>query len=204
METGRHEVTARLKEWSAGEPEALGDLLPLVVEELRRIAASYFRGEDKDHTLQPTALVNEVCLKLYGQRRVSWENRRQFFAFASKLMRRILIDYSRTRKAAKRGRQLKRISLSDALDVGDVPPLDPDQLLDLSRALDRLEREDSRTTKVVELRFFAGLSLDECAAALGVGTATVKRDWAFARRWLARELREPAYRDDPRPENFSL
>jgi RNA polymerase sigma factor (TIGR02999 family) len=148
-------------------------------------------------------LVNEVCLRLYGQRKVSWENRRQFFAFASKLMRRILIDYSRTRKAVKRGWQLERVSISDAPDVGDIPPLDPDQLLDLSRALDRLEEQDSRTAEIVGLRFFTGLSVEECAAALDVGTATVKRDWAFARHWLARELGSPAYRDDPRPDDLS-
>lgn len=194
-----HEVTARLKDWSTGGPEALQELLPLVVDELRRIAASYLRGEDQDHTLQPTALVNEVCLKLYGWRKVSWENRRQFFAFASKLMRWILVDYARDRKADKRGRQVERVSLSEAPDVCATPPLDPDRILDLSRALDRLEELDARAAEIVELRYFTGLNVDECAAALDISTATVKREWAFARRWLARELGDPALGDDPPP-----
>lgn len=203
MERDDDEITARLREWSQGEPDALRNLLPLVVDELRRIAAALFRGEDPDHTLQPTALVNEVCLKLYGWRKVSWANRRQFFAFSSKLMRRLLIDYSRTRKATKRGRQVERVSLSDAPEVGDAAQLDPDDLLDLSRALDRLRKQDPRTADIFELRFFLGLSVAECTTILETSRATVIREWAFARQWLAREMGYEVSPDDPGSTDLS-
>lgn len=199
MRTSNSEVTAQLQRWADGEAGALDGLLPVVVGELRRIAGSFFKSEKQDHTLQPTALVNEVCLKLYGWRKVSWENRRQFFAFAAQLMRRLLIDHSRGRNAAKRGSQVDRVSLAEAPEVGAIPPLDLDQLIDLGRVLERLRKLDPRAAEIVELRYYTGLSVEECAETLGLSTATVKREWAFARRWLARELDDPALVDDPEP-----
>lgn len=181
----KHEVTDLLVEWSEGNVEALEELMPLVFDELRKLARSHFRREDEGHTLQPTALVHEVYMKLVDQRQVQWDNRSQFFAFAALLMRRILVDYAKGRRAAKRGGHVQKLSLDEALGVPE--PIDLD-VLALDDALSQLAEIDSRQAKVVELRFFVGLTLDEIAEVLDVSTTTVKRDWRTARLWLYREI----------------
>jgi RNA polymerase sigma factor (TIGR02999 family) len=188
METTSGEVTAVLRDWSRGDPDALDKLMPLVIEELRRGANFYFQCEDADHTLQPTALVNEVCLRFIGWKKVRWENRRQFFAFASQLMRRILIDYAKARRAAKRGGDVEMQSLTGALDREAKAAIDPETLLSLHEALTGLEEIDPQAAKIVELRFFTGLSGEETASALGISRSTVTRDWTMAKEYLAREL----------------
>lgn len=182
------EITARLKDWSDGDPEGLDKLMPLVLEELRRGAHFYFQREDADHTLQPTALVSEVCLRLMGWKKVSWENRKQFFAFAGQLMRRILIDYAKARKTTKRGGEVEMFSLTGAMDREAEAAIDPETLLSLHEALIGLEAIDPQAAKIVELRFFTGLSGEETAKALDISRATVTRDWKMAKEYLAREL----------------
>jgi RNA polymerase sigma factor (TIGR02999 family) len=179
------EVTALLADWSDGDSDALERLIPLVVDELRRLAGGLFRRESEAHTLQPTALVNEVYMRLADQRRVSWDNRSQFFAFAALLMRRVLVDHAKARKAAKRGGGAAKIPLSEELALGEVVDLD---ILALDQALASLAQFDPRQARVVELRFFAGLSHEEIAELLDVSLSTVKRDWRTARLWLYREM----------------
>jgi RNA polymerase sigma factor (TIGR02999 family) len=179
------QVTELLVAWRDGQPGALDRLLPLVYGELRRQARAHLRRERPGHTLQPTALVHEAFLRLVGQRGAQWQNRRQFFAVASQAMRRALVDHARARSAAKRGAGLTRVALADAAQA--AAPLDVD-VLALDQALGRLERLDPRQVRVVELRYFGGLSAEEAAAALDVSLATVNRDWAMARAWLFREL----------------
>lgn len=177
--------TALLLAWNRGEPEALDALLPLVYEELRRVAAHYMRRERADHTLQATALVNEAYLRLIEVKRVRWENRAHFFAMASRLMRRILVDAARSRDHQKRGGGAPMLSLDEAL----VVPCEPgDDLVALDEALTALAAVDARKSQVVEMRFFGGLDIDETAEALHVSRDTVKRDWRVAKLWLLREL----------------
>jgi len=159
--------------------------MPLVYQELRRRAASYLRRERRDHTLQPTALVHEAYLRLVDQRRAVWQNRAQFFAVASSMMRRILVDRARARKMAKRSGQWARVTLDDAARV--TPPPDVD-VLDLDAALTELAAFDERKSRIAELRFFGGLSLEETGEALGLSVATVERDWQAARAWLFKTL----------------
>lgn len=185
-EACRSQVTQLLLDWSEGDRHALDRLMPLVVDELRRLAAAYLRREQAGHTLQPTALVNEVYLRLVDRRRVSWQNRAQFFGFAARTMRRILVDHARARRAAKRGGGAETLALDAALGVGDRAEVD---LLALDDVLDRLAALDARQGRLVELRVFGGLTIAESAEALGVGEATVSRDWQSARAWLYRELR---------------
>ena len=161
-------------------------LFPLVYDELRRIAAAQMKKERPDHTLRATALVNEAYLKLVDQTRVQWQNRAHFFAIAARAMRRILIDYARTRSREKRGGDQERVTL-EGLESGGERELD--ELLDLDEALRRLEDLDARQAKVVEMRFFGGVSMEEIAKVLGVSAATVDRDWRSARAWLSVELR---------------
>jgi len=183
--TQSDEVTALLSSWGGEEgADALRRLMPLVLEELRRLARSHLRREREEHTLQPTALVHEVYLRLAQQRAVSWENRAEFFAFASTLMRRILIDYAKARATAKRGGDLHKVSLDDALGVA-APTVD---LLALDEALVRLQSIDPRLVQIIELRYFAGLSHEQVAEALGISRTTVKRSWQAAKLWLYREL----------------
>jgi RNA polymerase sigma-70 factor, ECF subfamily len=189
------EITALLKEWSAGEPKALESLFPLVMDDLRRAAAYYFQREDPNHTLQPTALVNDVCLRLMGWRKVEWENRAQFFSFAGKLMRLLLIDHARSKKAQRHGGDIEMTSLTTAFNQPQRQPVDSDTLLDLQRALSRLEEDDPRAAQVVDLRYFAGMTEQETAKALGISVATVKRDWENAKRRLALELSEDKHPD---------
>jgi RNA polymerase sigma-70 factor, ECF subfamily len=178
-------VTLLLERWSGGDESALSELMPIVYGELRRLAGAYLRREGPGHTLQPTALVNEAYLKLVDQQRARWQNRAQFFGVAARLMRRILIDHARARRAAKRGGGPHSFHLSlDAL-AADAPEAD---LLAVHEALERLAAIDPQQGRIVELRFFGGLSIEETAEVLGVGHATVERDWKVARAWLRREL----------------
>ncbi|HEU4923070.1 MAG TPA: ECF-type sigma factor [Burkholderiales bacterium] len=179
------DVTALLLAWSDGDQAAASRLIEAVYDELRRVARRHLRSE-WDHSLAPTALVHEAYLKLVDQRRVRWQNRAHFFGIAAQLMRRILVDHARARAAAKRGRD--RTVCLDAADAA-TPPLDVD-ILALDAALEKLGALDARQSKLVELRFFAGLTVEEVAAALDVAPITVKRDWAHARAWLFHELRQ--------------
>ena len=174
--------------WNRGEPDALDALLPLVHQELRRLAAHYMRRERSCHTLQATALVNEAYLRLIEVQRVQWQNRAHFFAMAARLMRRILVDAARSRGHQKRGGGAPVLSLDEALVVPTEPGKD---LVALDEALTALASVDSRKSQVVEMRFFGGLNIDETAEALRVSRDTVKRDWGFAKLWLLRELSGP-------------
>jgi RNA polymerase sigma factor (TIGR02999 family) len=179
------DVTALLEAWTAGDTAARDELMPLVYQELRRRAAGYLRHERRNHTLQPTALVNEVYLRLVDQRRAVWQNRAQFFGVASQMMRRILVDRARARRMAKRSGQWARVTLDEAAKAS--PPMDVD-VLDLDAALIRLAAVDPRKSRIAELRFFGGLSLEEAAEVIGISRATVERDWQAARAWLFKEL----------------
>jgi len=179
------DVTALLADWSRGDRTALGQLLPVVYAELRRIAARQLAGERPGHTLQPTALVHEVYLRLVDQRRVDWQNRAHFFGVAAQVMRRILVDHARRHAAGKRGDGVRCLSLDDAKDVpasGEMP------ILALDLALDRLQRVDADLARIVELRAFGGLTVEEAAHVLKISPSTAKRDWRTAKAWLTREL----------------
>jgi len=180
-----HNITRLLKEWSDGDRRALDRLTPLVYEELRHQAARYLRRERPGHTLQTTALINEAYLRLIDAKDVHWQSRAHFFAIAANLMRRILVDHARRRDADKRGGSQVRVQFDEALAVADETDVD---LLAIDEALDRLAAIDPQQARVVELRFFSGLSVEETAAALGVSAKTVKRDWSVARAWLRREI----------------
>lgn len=176
------QVTQLLREWQQGNPRAESDLATLIYGELRRLAVQRLRGERREHTLQPTALVHEAWLRL-GDSHSDWQNRSHFLAMAAIAMRRVLVDHARQRDAAKRGLGAPRVSY-DA-ELHDVPgPMPDDRLLALDAALTRLDALDRRLARVVELRYFAGLSVEETASALGIAKATVKREWAAARAWL--------------------
>ena len=185
-------ITALLRAWSEGDESARDQLLPVVYADLRRRAAAYLRRERRDHTLQPTALVHEAYIRLAGQRNAAWQNRSQFFAVASQMMRRILVDHARSRKAAKRPGSALRVELEE--DVAAIAPLDVDLLL-LDQALDELTSLDARQGRMVELRFFGGLSHEETAEALGVSLATVNRDWRLAKAWLHQRVLAGAAQD---------
>jgi RNA polymerase sigma factor (TIGR02999 family) len=172
--------------WKQGDPHALDALLPLVYQELRRLAGHYMRGERAGHTMQATALVNEAYLRLIEVDQVRWQSRAHFFAMAATLMRRILVDAARSRGYQKRGGGVAPLSLDEALIVSPEPDAD---LVALDDALGALAELDPRKSQVVEMRFFGGLSLDETAEALHVSRDTVKRDWKMAKLWLLRELR---------------
>ena len=179
------QVTQLLADWSNGDLKARDRLLPLVYAELRRLAAASLRRERGDHTLQPTALVHELYLRLVEERSVDWRSRSQFFGVAAKLMRRILVDHARGRRAAKRGGGLHEVTLSRALIVSEERA---PALVALDEALSRLASIDPQQARVVELRFFGGLSVEEASEVLGISTATVKREWNVARAWLAHRL----------------
>ena len=185
MDPAASEVTALLKQWTDGRQDALERLVPVVHAELRKLAASYMRRERPDHTLQPTALVNEAFMKLVDQRAVQWRNRAHFFGIAAQAMRRILVDHARARASAKRGAAERPVPLDDVAVAGAMP--DP-TLVALDEALTRLEHLDTQQSRVVELRFFGGLTMEETAVVLGVSPATVGREWACARAWLHAEL----------------
>lgn len=179
-------VTQLLNDWSKGNQAALDELMPLVYAELHRLAASYLSRERSDHTLQPTALVNEAYLRLIEQNGVAWENRAQFFGIAAQMMRRILVNHARDRHAEKRGGPaILRVSLDDAISFFEERDVN---LVALDEALTRLEEMDQRQSQIVELRFFGGLTIEEVAAQLHTSPATVKREWTIAKLWLQREL----------------
>ena len=180
-----HNISHLLNEWNAGDERALDTLTPLVYEELRRQAARYLRRERPGHTLQTTALIHEAYLRLIDAKDVNWQSRAHFFAVAANLMRRILVEHARRRDAAKRGGSHIRVQLDEAVATADEDGVD---LLAIDQALDRLAAIDPQQARVVELRFFSGLSVEETAAALGVSPKTVKRDWSVARAWLRREI----------------
>lgn len=183
-----HDVTALLLSWNQGDRDALERLMPLVYQELRRIAAAHFRHERPEHTLQATALVHEAYLKLVNQQHAHWENRTQFFAVAAHLMRRVLVDHARAQGADKRGAGATRLALGDVAEPRAIDSRMDVDVLALNEALDTLATIDPRQARVVELRFFGGLDLDETAAALETSLTTVKRDWTMAKAWLYREL----------------
>ena len=174
-------VTQLLLDWSDGDERARAEVLPLVYDELRRLAALYLLRERHDHTLQPTALVHEAYLRLVDQRQVNWRNRAQFVGLAAVMMRRILVNYARDRAAGKRGGDLQRVPLSDADEPGR--PQDVDVIV-LHDALDQLSAIDPRKSRIVELKFFGGLTTNEIAEVLRLSPATIERDWSFARAWL--------------------
>ena len=179
-------ITQLLIDWGNGDQAALEKLMPLVYTELRRLATNYLRRERMGHTLQPTALVNEAYLKLVGQKNTKWQNRAQFFAISAQLMRRILVDHARRHQADKRGGSEKqRLSITSAEELMAQPAVD---LLALNEALDELSTMDPQQGRIVELKFFGGLSIDETAEVLGISHATVEREWKSARAWLRRQL----------------
>jgi RNA polymerase sigma factor (TIGR02999 family) len=186
---GNGDVTRLLADWSNGDRRALDELLPLVYEELRHLANAYLRRERDGHTLQSTALVHEAFLRLVNQRDVHWRGRAHFFGIAAQMIRRILVDHARAQRAAKRGAGAVRLELDDAIAVAHQRDLD---LIALDDALGRLAMLDARQSRIVELRFFAGLSVEDTAEVMAISTATVKREWASARAWLFREVADTA------------
>ena len=178
-------ITHLLKEWGEGDQQALDELTPLVYEELRQQAARYLRKERPNHSLQATALINEAFLRLIDVKDVQWQNRAHFFAIAANLMRRVLVDHARRRDAEKRGGSQVCLTLDEGLAWANEPDVD---LLAIDEALDRLALIDEQQARIVELRFFSGLTVDETATALGISPKTVKRDWSVARAWLKREI----------------
>jgi RNA polymerase sigma factor (TIGR02999 family) len=180
-----HEITRLLRAWSGGDPAALEELAPLIYKELHRAAHRHMAHEQPGHTLQTTALVNEVYLRLRGVRDADWQDRVHFFAVCAKLMRRVLTDYARSRQALKRGGVAPHVSLDDTRLVPGKPSGD---LLAVDDALNKLAAFDPRKSQVVELRFFGGLSLEETAEVLNISAVTVARDWKLAKTWLLQEL----------------
>ena len=185
MKPSGHQVTQLLKAWSEGEPTALEKIMPLVYRELHGMARRYMAHERPGHTLQPTALVHEAYVRLVDSAQASYENRAHFFAVCAQVMRRILVDWARSRQAQKRGGDVPPLELDEALVVGEEPGRD---LVALDDALKVLTAQDARKGQVVELRFFGGLSVEETAAVLKISPETVMRDWKFAKSWLRREL----------------
>ena len=185
--TSDADITALLVDWNNGDKSAMERLLPLVERELHRLAHNYMRRENPDHTLQTTALINETYLRLIDQRKVQWQNRAHFFGIAAQIMRRILLNYARDQNRMKRGGRTIHVSLSEAM----VMPAEKDrELIALNDALTRLEAIDERKGKVVELRYFGGLSVEETAEVLGISPETAKRDWRMAKAWLFNALTE--------------
>lgn len=185
LEQANHDVTLLLRSWSDGNRQALADLLPLVYDELRRLASSRMRFESPGHTLQATAVVHEAYMRLVQQRDVTWQSRAHFFGIAAQMIRRILVDHIRATRAQKRGAGFAALSLDEAIGV---PEKRNWEILALDDALKTLAALDPQQAKIVELRFFAGLSIEETASVVGVSPATVKRDWVSAKAWLFREL----------------
>ena len=178
-------ITRLLERWSQGDEAALDQLMPLVYDELHRLAGAYLRSERREHTLQPTALVNEAYLKLVRQRNIQWQNRAQFFGVAAQLMRRILVDHARANYAEKRGGDRVNVSLKNIGAFGTQPTTD---VLALHDVLNRLAEIDPDQSRIVELRFFGGLTIDEAAEVMQVSHSTVEREWKIAKAWLKREL----------------
>ena len=185
MPENQKEITELLIAWNEGQQEALERLLPVVYDELRKLARSYLRRERSDHTLQATALVHEAYLRLIDQQGVNWKNRAHFFGIASQMMRRILVNHALARNSEKRGGDYNKLTLDEAVDYAKRRDID---LIALDDALKELEKLDPQQSRVVELRFFGGLSIEETAEVLNLSAATVKRDWATAKLWLQRQI----------------
>jgi len=185
MQTPQNEITQLLRKWSEGDRAALDQLMPIVYQELRKLANSYLRGERSDHTLQPTALINEAYLRLVKQDFPEWQSRKHFYGVAAQLMRQILVEHARTRAAAKRGAGAQKLSLDEAPIFSRERAAD---LVALDDALTALAKFDERKAHVVELRYFGGLSIEEVAAALDISVATVGREMRMAQAWLHREM----------------
>jgi len=182
---GQPGVTDLLLAWSDGRREALDDLMPLVYEDLRRVAAGYMRREALDHALQPTALVHEAYVRLIDQRQVKWRNRAHFFGMAAAMMRRILVDHARRRRAEKRGGGLELVTLDEEVASGGAKEID---VLALHESLERLAAFDPQQERIVELRFFGGLTIEETAEVVGISPATVVREWTIGKAWLRADL----------------
>ncbi|MGH6950532.1 MAG: sigma-70 family RNA polymerase sigma factor [Vitreimonas sp.] len=180
-----HEITPLLLRWSRGDQSALDQLMPIVYEELRKLAHSYLRRERPDHTLQPTALINEAYLRLVKQDFPEWQSRRHFYGVAAQLMRQVLVEYARSRAADKRGGAGQKFSLDEALTFSDEKAA---ELVALDDALVALAKFDERKVRIIELRYFGGLSLEETAAEIGVSIATIGHEMRLARAWLRREM----------------
>jgi RNA polymerase sigma factor (TIGR02999 family) len=178
-------VTALLLAWRKGDHAALEQIVPRVHDELQKIARRCMRGERKDHTLQATALLNEAFLRLIDVRQVNWQNRTHFLAMSARIMRRVLVDAARARQYQRRGAGALRVSLDEALLVGEAPDVD---VIALSEALDEFAQLDERKSRVVELRYFGGLTVEETAEALSISPVTVARDWRLAKAWLRRKV----------------
>jgi RNA polymerase sigma-70 factor (ECF subfamily) len=191
------DVTSLLNKLAAGDQEAAAQLVPLVYEELRHLAARRLRHERPDHTLQATALVHEAYVKLSAQRDAKWQNRAQFFGVASQVMRRILVDYARGQQRIRRGGKQQKVSLDDVLLVS---PDRTDEVLSVHESLSRLEKLEARQARIVELRYFGGLTVDEIAEVVGVSTKTVMRELNVAKAWLYGDLKERHADDSPRLE----
>ena len=180
-----NKVTQLLANLRSGENQAHDQLFPIVYNELRKIAANYMRRERADHTLQATALVHEAYMQLVDQTRVTWQSRAHFFGVAAQLMRRILVDHARTQNALKRGGDAQKLSLDDSLGLASGPPVAFDEL---DEALNRLQQLDPNQAKIVELRFFGGLTVEEVSEVIGSSTATIEREWRMAKAWLHSQL----------------
>jgi RNA polymerase sigma factor (TIGR02999 family) len=182
------EISELLAAWTDGDREAWNELIPIVYDELRQQASRHLRGERDNHTLRTTALVHETYMKLAGQRFANWENRAHFFWLASEIMRRVLVDYARIRKSEKRGGDVDHVPVNSSFDIAiDNSDIN---LLELDAAITKLASMDPQQAKVVEVRYFGGCSIEETAQVIGVSVATIKRDWASAKAWLAHELKE--------------
>ena len=185
MDQRQPEITRILRAWSGGDREAVDDLMPLVYDELHKVASQYLRKQRSDHTLQPTALVNEAYLKLIDISTVSWQDRAHFFAVASRTMRHVLVDHARGRNRDKRGGGAQKLSLDDAVAFANSREVD---LLSLDEAMSDLATIDDQQSRIVELRFFGGLTVEETALVLHISTATVKREWRIAKAWLHKRI----------------
>ena len=179
------DVTRLLLAWNKGDRSALDHLIPIVYDELRRLARRQLRSEDAGHSLQPTLLANEVYIRLIDQKRVNWQNRAHFFGAAAQIIRRLLVEHARARGRLKRGGNVLKITLNDKIKAPDPAQFD---VIALDDALTRLAKLDAQQERIIELRFFGGLSIEETSEALNISPATVKRDWATARAWLYREM----------------
>ena len=193
MTPNSQNITELLVGYGRADKEALDQLMPLVYDELHRQAARYLRREQAGHTLQTTALIHEAYVRLVDQRNVQWQNRAHFFGIAAQMMRRILVDHARAKKRVKRGGSEVRVTLGDATVVAKDQDLD---IVALDEALERLAQLDEQQSRVVELRFFSGLTVEETAEVMGISKATVKRDWSVAKAWLHRELRGNADKNE--------
>lgn len=185
MQNNQQNITQLLNDLSQGNNVAIEKLLPLVYDELRKISSKYLRDEYRQHTLQTTELVHEAYLKLIGNQQISWQSRAHFFGVAARTMRQILVDYARKRNAVKRGSGERKLTLDDAPLLSDASD---EKILALDEALKKLEAIEERSSRIVELRYFSGLTIEETAEILQISPATVKRDWNFAKAWLYREI----------------